>query len=112
MVLQNRMTDLTSSNDRAPPLTEREDNVVILVHGIRDYALRQSAIRATLREAGFVVEPTNYGRFNIFQFLTPIPFFRRWAINQVREQIRIVKKRHPSTGLSIIARGLGTYVVA
>src|ERR1700675_4439521 len=100
------------NTDPSVPSDDAEENVVILVHGIRDYALWQSKIRATLKEAGFTAEPTNYGRFNIFQFLMPILFFRRWAIKQVWEQIRIVKKNHPSARLSIIAHSFGTYVVS
>jgi hypothetical protein len=87
-------------------------DVVVLVHGIRDFALWQASIRATLERDGFAVEPTNYGRFNLVKFLAPIPFFRRWAIGEVWEQIRIVKQRHPGARLSLIAHSFGTYVVA
>lgn len=41
-------------------------HIVILIHGIRDYALWQNSIRSTLEEAGLVVEPTNYNLVNAF----------------------------------------------
>lgn len=42
-----------------------KDQVVILVHGIRDFALWQTTIRSTLEQEGFKTEATNYGRFNL-----------------------------------------------
>jgi uncharacterized protein YraI len=101
-----------SEDTPSPSPAGPEDNGVILVHGIRTYALWQSEIRTTLKKAGFVTAPTNYGRFNVFQFLAPIPFFRQWAIKQVWEQIKIVKANYPSKRFSIIAHSFGTYVVA
>jgi hypothetical protein len=88
------------------------DHVVILVHGIRDRARWHSEIRAALEEEGFVVEPTNYGRFGLFRFLPPIPHFRNRACNHVWNQIRVVKHKYPDSRLSIIAHSFGTYVVS
>jgi hypothetical protein len=86
--------------------------VVVLVHGIRDYALWQNRIRSELNAAGFIAEPLNYGRFGLLQFLVPVPYFRRWAIKQVSEEIRIVKQKYPGARLSIIAHSFGTYIIA
>jgi hypothetical protein len=74
-----------------------ESQVVILVHGIRDYALWQNSIRSTLERAGFKAEPTNYDRFNLIKFLLPIWFFRRQAIEEVWKQIRIIAHNNPNT---------------
>ena len=95
-----------------PPPNPEQKHVVILVHGIRDYALWQSRVRSELEAAGFVVEPTNYGRFGLVQFLAPVPFFRRWAISQIGEEIRIVKQSYPGARFSIIAHSFGTYIIA
>jgi SH3-like domain-containing protein len=89
-----------------------QEHVVVLVHGIRDYALWQSRVRSELESAGFVVEPTNYGRFGLVQFLAPVPFFRRWAVDQIGEEIRIVKQSHRGARFSIIAHSFGTYIIA
>jgi hypothetical protein len=56
-----------------------EDHVVILVHGIRDYALWQDAIRTELESEGFKVELSNYERLNLVEFLEPTTILRRRA---------------------------------
>jgi hypothetical protein len=89
-----------------------ENDVVVLIHGIRDYALWQNTIRSTLEEAGFKVEPTNYGRFNLIKFLLPIWFFRRQAIEDVWKQIRVVAQNNRNRPISIIAHSFGTFVVS
>jgi hypothetical protein len=88
------------------------EHVVLLVHGIRDFALWQTALRATLERSGFIVESTNYGRMNIFQFLAPFSYFRKVAISHVANQVRIVAQNHPHAAISVIAHSFGTYVVA
>jgi TIGR02594 family protein len=90
----------------------KRPHVVLLVHGIRDHALWQNAVRRKLEDAGFIVEATNYGRFNLLQFLVPIPFFRRRAIESVWRQIRIVRQSNPDALISVIAHSFGTYIVA
>jgi pimeloyl-ACP methyl ester carboxylesterase len=87
-------------------------HVVILVHGIRDFALWQSNIRSALEEEGFKSEPTNYGRFNLVQFLIPIPYFRNQAIDAVWNQIKIIKQNNDQALLSVVAHSFGTFVVA
>jgi hypothetical protein len=87
-------------------------HVVILVHGIRDFALWQAKIRPALEEQGFKVEATNYGRFNLLQFLAPFSYFRRKAIATVWNQIRIIKQNNEGSRLSVIAHSFGTFVIA
>lgn len=86
--------------------------IVILVHGIRDRALWQSEVRSSLRAAGFMVELTNYGRFDIVRFLFPFPYFRRSVVKKIRDQIRTIKLQHPAADISIIAHSFGTYVIS
>lgn len=88
------------------------DHVVVLIHGIRDFALWQTEIRQTLRQAGLPAVLTNYGRFDLFRFLIPVPFFRNAAIEKVWNQIEQVRHAHPDAKLSIIAHSFGTYVTA
>jgi hypothetical protein len=89
-----------------------EVHIVILVHGIRDHALWQSTLRATLQKEGFQAELTNYGRMNLFQFLIPIKIFRAKAISDLWEQIRTVRQNHPAARVSVIAHSFGTFAVA
>jgi hypothetical protein len=87
-------------------------HLVILVHGIRDFALWQNTIRRSFEEAEFVVEVTNYGRMNLLQFLSPIGAFRQHAIDTVWKQIRIIKQKHPTSTISVVAHSFGTYIVS
>lgn len=93
------------------PKTVRTD-VVILVHGIRDFALWQNSVRTPLKAAGFEVEPTNYGRLNLIRFLMPIFWFRKAAVKAIEKQIRMVQLKHPGKRISVIAHSFGTYVIA
>lgn len=92
-----------ASNDR---------HLVILVHGIRDFALWQETVGGSLSNAGFRVEFTNYGRFDLFRFLVPFAYFRQKAIGEVLKQIRVAKQTSGADQISIIAHSFGTYVVA
>lgn len=65
-----------------------------------------------MRKAGFIVEPTNFGRMNLIEFLLPGAYFRNKAIDQVWIQIQHAIKRHPGARVSIIAHSFGTYIVA
>jgi hypothetical protein len=89
-----------------------EKHVVILVHGIRDFARWQTNVRDSLENEGFKSESTNYGRFNLIEFLLPLSYFRKRAIAEVWKQIRIIKQNNPDALLSVIAHSFGTYVVA
>src|SRR5262249_42968062 len=87
-------------------------HVVILVHGIRDFALWQETVGKSMSEGGFQVEFTNYGRFDLLRFLVPLQYFRRRAIEEVLKQIRIAKQTSGAEEISIIAHSFGTYVVS
>jgi hypothetical protein len=89
-----------------------QKQVVILVHGIRDFARWHSNVRIALEQAGLVVVPTNYGRMNLLEFLAPFPFFRKLAAEKVLVQIRYARKLHPGAIVSVIAHSFGTYVVS
>jgi len=101
--------------ERLPGLTTHSTtqlHVVILVHGIRDFALWQTTIRSALEEESFKAEATNYGRFNLLQFLVPFSYFRKKAIATVWNQIRIVKQNNEGALLSVVAHSFGTFVIA
>ncbi|SFU23386.1 hypothetical protein SAMN05518861_1602 [Mesorhizobium sp. YR577] len=86
--------------------------VIILVHGIRDHALWQQEIRDALEKDGdFIVEATNYGRFDLLRFLLPISYFRRKAIAEILKQFKTVILNNPGADISVIAHSFGTYIV-
>jgi pimeloyl-ACP methyl ester carboxylesterase len=88
------------------------DHVVVLVHGIRDFAYWQVDVRQALEAHGFIVEMTNYERFDLLRFLAPVPWFRNAIIDRVWHQIEQVCKIHAGKKVSFIAHSFGTYVIA
>lgn len=94
------------------PRNASKNQIVILVHGIRDFALWQDSIRSTLEDAGFAVEAINYGRFNLVEFLLPFSYFRNRAVATVWRQIRIVRQNNPQARISVVAHSFGTFVIS
>ena len=70
------------SKDESPVRREKA-HVVILIHGIRTQAPWQNQLRKTLEKAGFVVQPTNFGYFDIVRFLFPWQLFNGPIINEI-----------------------------
>ena len=87
-----------------------DTHAVILIHGIRTRAAWLNTIRHTLEEVGFKVAPTNYGRFDVFRFLLPIPVFRRMAADRIAAQIRDAISETGDRTPSLIAHSFGTYI--
>jgi hypothetical protein len=94
------------------PQVSKRRHIILLVHGIRDFALWQEVVRRPLEDAGFIVESTNYGRFNLLEFLLPINLFRNRAIETISRQIRIVRQNNHDSDISVIAHSFGTYVIS
>lgn len=102
----------TAQSHERSGVLQSKNEVVILVHGIRDRALWQSEIRAALRSEGFDVALTNYERFDLLRFLIPIPVFRNAVLRSIRDQIRSVRLQNPNKDMSVIAHSFGTYVMS
>ena len=88
-----------------------EKQVVILIHGIRTWALWQNAIRKALERQGFVVQPTNYGYLDLLRFLLPWQPFSAKIVNAITKQIRHTLRMNEVTSCSIVAHSFGTFVV-
>jgi pimeloyl-ACP methyl ester carboxylesterase len=86
-------------------------HVVVLVHGIRTRAAWYVEVRDALIKDGFQVELTNYGRFDLFRFLLPIPFLKKKAAAEIERDIRAVFSRHRVDTVSVIAHSFGTYII-
>jgi hypothetical protein len=96
-----------------PPVSPLIDTqVIILIHGIRDFGLWQNSVRRTFERHFAVVEATNFGRFDLLRFLLPISYFRRAAVREVWRQVRDIKRHNPQRKLSFVAHSFGTYVLA
>src|SRR5262245_11109024 len=89
-----------------------DNQIVVLVHGIRDFAYWQRELKDTLEENGFTVYPTNYERLDLIRFLFPSFYFRQKAIDKVWRQIEQVISRHPDQKISVIAHSFGTFIVS
>lgn len=95
-----------------PSARQNREHVVVLVHGIRDFAYWQSDVRQCLEAAGFQVELTNYDRFDLLRFLAPIPWFRNSIVERIWKQIEQVYQIHPGKKISFIAHSFGTFVLS
>src|SRR5258708_21608236 len=96
--------------DRREP-AEQAKHVVVLVHGIRTRASWFPAVREALEAGGFIVAPTNFGRFSLIKFLFPIPFFKTWAALNLEEQIRHAMQVNEVDKVSVIAHSFGTFCI-
>ena len=94
------------------PASILQDYLVILLHGIRTRAIWQDDIRKALESKGFIVEPTNYGYFDIFRFLLQWNWGASGPIHEIHRQIRHHIGMHKGARVSIIAHSLGTFVVS
>ncbi len=92
-------------------ISRHNDHVVVLIHGIRDYAKWQDKLRKVIEAYGFQVELTNYQRFDLLRFLIPIGYFKGKAVAQIWHQIQQVYAKHPGKSVSFIAHSFGTYVL-
>src|SRR5262249_51333801 len=92
--------------------SQHDKEVIILVHGIRTYARWQNMLRTEFSRIGIPVEPTNYGYFDLFRFLLPVPWFRKAAVERVWDLVRVVRQDYPASNISFIAHSFGTYIVA
>jgi hypothetical protein len=65
-----------------------------------------------LEQQGFVVQPTNYGYFDILQFLFPWQPFSRRIFNDITKQIRHTLRINNVTRCSVIAHSFGTFILS
>jgi hypothetical protein len=90
---------------------EPVSHVIILIHGIRDFARWRDRVRAAL-ETQFTVEATIYGWFDLLRFLLPINYFREQAIDRAWNQLLDVRKLYPQAHFSFVAHSFGTHILA
>jgi Protein of unknown function (DUF4019) len=104
------------------PTTERErgaanseikiDEVILLLHGIRDFGEWEQKVASTLEELpGTKAPPLSYGRFDAFRFWFPIGT-REAPVEKLLWRIRDARMRFPNAKLSVIAHSFGTYAIS
>ncbi len=100
------MGDITNN-----PNDQSSTHLVMLIHGIRTRANWYVRVSDELRNAGFKVELTNYGRFDLIRFLLPITFFKAAAASHIERDIRTAMATYNVERVSIIAHSFGTFIV-
>jgi hypothetical protein len=109
IVAISKQNDYGASNLKKAPVQE---HVVVVIHGIRDFALWQTKVRQALETDGFKVELTNFMRLDLVRFLIPVSFFRDAVISKIWKQIEDIRLIHSDARISVIAHSFGTYIVA
>jgi pimeloyl-ACP methyl ester carboxylesterase len=89
-----------------------QEHVVVVIHGIRDFALWQTNVRQALEAGGLKIELTNFMRLDLVRFLVPLPLFREAAIQKIWKQIEDIRLIYPNARISLIAHSFGTYILA
>ena len=100
---------------RDPRLNESTDqavtDVVVLVHGIRDWGAWHQSVRDVLQSDTLRVTGPKYGYFHLIRFLSPWDFGQQ-PLERVLSAIRDARTAFPDARISIIAHSFGTYLVA
>jgi hypothetical protein len=85
--------------------------VVLLIHGIRDFAEWQDMVSTVLTEIPNIeVCPLKYGRFDAFRFWFPI-WTRGAPVTKLLWRIREARDSFSNAKLSVIAHSFGTYAI-
>ncbi len=97
---------------KAGNFASRQEEVILLVHGILTFAGWQPMVKRVLEEIPNThVIPIKYGYFDLFSFWFPC-FTRARPIEDLRRQIQSTRAAHPEARLSIVAHSFGTYAIS
>jgi pimeloyl-ACP methyl ester carboxylesterase len=93
-------------------LKDIDDDVLILIHGIRTPAVWQSNLEAICEGEvpNLSVIPVKYGYIDVIRFC--LPGFRKGPIEKTKKQIRLARDQSRNGSISVIAHSFGTYIIS
>jgi hypothetical protein len=87
------------------------EEVVLLIHGIRDFAEWQDMVATVLSAIPNIeVCPLKYGRFDAFRFWFPL-WTREAPVKNLLWRIRSAHDRFSPANMSVVAHSFGTYAI-
>ncbi len=93
-----------------PSDSQRPQQVILLVHGIRTYAEWQPMVKRVLEEIpGTLVVPLKYEWLDAFRFW--LPFLRTRELENIHRRIRDAFAEYRDVPISIIAHSFGTHAI-
>lgn len=91
---------------------EPQQQVVVLVHGIRTHAEWQEKLRDRLDLDGIRAIPIGYGYLDVFRFLIPV-FTRNTPRRRLERELRsIASESRSNVRISVVAHSFGTYLLS
>lgn len=91
---------------------QRENHIVVLIHGIRTQAPWYQTVRSVLHnQYDLRVVDAGYGFFDALRFWSPI-LTRGGPIKEVSSQIKALVEDYPDARISVIAHSFGTYILS
>lgn len=87
-----------------------DKELTLIIPGIRDMAWWGKDLCEVLESQGLLTEQTNFGRFSLFAFLSPLPVSRHKAVNLVRSQVQNAIAQHRPDRVNVIAHSFGTWI--
>jgi|GEM_PF-2078993 len=93
-------------------MADDPENIVLILHGIRDMAGWQGAVRKTIESMcpGFKCLPVRYGWFGPVSFISPLSPGGK-AYSKLHKQYQSINYDYPNAKISIIAHSFGTHLV-
>ncbi len=94
--------------------TDSIEEVVLILHGIRDLGSWQTRVKQQLESCEKIKAFTvKYGRYGLLQFVFPkfVFDFSKAPLQKVRREIQNIKSTHPTAKISVIAHSFGTHLL-
>lgn len=85
-------------------------DVVLIIHGIRDFGRWTSEASKIFRTQGVEAFPVKYGYYDVLSFLSPVQQSDR-PYEKLVKQYQAARETFPTARISIVAHSFGTFLV-